>query len=136
MEKFRRALSSLPPLVFSTLTFCVIMWLTLAPRPLGDDAPELFEGADKIVHAIMFWGFSLMITLDYQRKHGWHKVPWGIVVLSSVISFLTGVLVEVAQLNMNMGRGFETGDIIADGIGSLLASVDWIQFQRYWARKT
>ena len=135
MERLRRALSILPPWMFSVLTFLTIMWLTLAPKPLGDNPPQLFPGADKIVHAIMFWGFATMIDLDFQRKNGWRKISLYVILLASAISFGVGILVEYLQLNMGMGRGFETNDIIADCCGCIVAAIDWIEFQKYWSRK-
>ena len=71
MEKLRAALSRLPQWVFTAATTLLILWLTLAPDPLGDDAPTLFPGADKIVHAIMFGFLTTMILLDTERKRGW-----------------------------------------------------------------
>ena len=41
MEKLRAALSRLPQWVFTAATTLLILWLTLAPDPLGDDAPTL-----------------------------------------------------------------------------------------------
>lgn len=118
-------LAGLPPYVLSALTFIAILWLTLAPKPLGDNAPELFPGADKVVHGIMFWGFATMMLLDYQRKREWHKVSLLVIAMAVMISFSVGLAVEYAQWGMAVGRGFEEGDIVADGIGALAAGTGW-----------
>lgn len=125
----RQRISSLPPWTFSVLTLLVICWLTLFPKPFGEESPQLFEGADKVVHALMFGGLSIMILLDYQRRHNWMLIKWTGVALASILSFLIGVGIEYLQLAMSLGRGFEIGDIIADAVGSLLAANLWLIFQ-------
>ena len=66
MERLRKTLTGFPPWSFSLFTVMVILWLTLMPDPLGDDAPTLFPGADKIVHGLMFGFLTIVVLLDYQ----------------------------------------------------------------------
>jgi VanZ family protein len=133
MEKLRAALSRLPQWVLTAATTLLILWLTLAPDPLGDDAPTLFPGADKIVHAIMFGFLTTMILLDTERKRGWIQLPAVRIVSAAVASALLGALIEVAQLEMEMGRGFEWADMAADATGAALCGCGWKMLQRHWS---
>ena len=132
MERIRRCLSLLPSWLFSIITLVAILWLTLAPKPLGDNPPPLFPGADKLAHGIMFGGFVAMMLLDWQRKHSWKKVWWQRALFYAIFSALLGILVEFAQANMGLGRGFEYPDMVADTIGAFFIAIFWIYLQKYW----
>ncbi len=70
----RKQTSKLPPWILSILTVALILWLTLAPDPLGDDSPRLFPGADKVAHAIMFGFLTVVQLLDRQRRQEWKRL--------------------------------------------------------------
>lgn len=133
MQKIRENLSKLPAWIFTILTIILILWLTLAPDPLGDDAPELFPGADKIVHALMFGFLTVMIALDHQRKYSWQPVSTGFVISGAILSALLGIAVEFAQFHMALGRGFEIADMISDCIGCAVSASGWILLQHLWS---
>lgn len=130
MGKLQRALSGLPSWIFTILTTLLILWLTLAPNPLGDNSPKLFQGADKIVHGMMFGFLTLMILLDRIRRNGWVSLSKGYVFGASAASAIFGALVEVAQLEMQLGRGFEWEDILADTLGCVICGLAWLSCQR------
>lgn len=132
MVKLKKMLQRFPSWSFSVFTLLVILWLTLAPKPLGDEAPVLFPGADKIVHGIMFGFLVMMILLDIQRKTGWVKTGWVTMLIVAAISSFFGIMIEFAQLNMNMGRGFETSDMAADAIGAFSLGIVWELCQHLW----
>lgn len=125
MERFRRLLGWFPAWLFSLITACVILWLTLAPKPLGDNPPELFPGADKIAHGLMFGFLSLMISLDYERKHRWKPISIWLLLLIGTLCLSFGALIEVLQLSMGLGRSFEWEDIIADLTGIVICLSMW-----------
>lgn len=135
MDKIRNVLSRFPGWLFTVLTILLILWLTLTPDPLGEDAPSLFPGADKLVHAIMFGFLTTMIMLDRQRRNHWRELGEKFIISSAIISTLFGILIEVLQLEMDMGRGFEVADMAADAIGSFLCAWGWKVFQRYWSKQ-
>ena len=132
MERIRKGLSAMPPWLFSCIILLAILWLTLAPRPLGNEMPPLFEGADKIAHAMMFGGFSIVMLLDLQRKHGWIPLKVVTAMICALISSTLGVLTEEVQSAMGLGRGFEYGDIVADTIGAFLFAGLYVLLQKYW----
>lgn len=125
-------MTKLPAAVFTVVTGGVILWLTLAPKPLGDDPPKLFPGADKVVHAMMFGFLEAMMLLDWQRIHNWQKATWAMATLYATAVSFFGIFIECAQSYMGLGRGFEVGDIIADTVGPFLIASIWIPLQKYW----
>ena len=133
MEKIRATISKLPGWILTAATTLLILWLTLAPNPLGDDAPTLFPGADKVVHALMFGFLVTMILLDRERKDGWLPVKDAWIVGSVAASALLGAAIEVAQLLMGVGRGFEWADMGADAIGASICGYGWRQLQHFWS---
>ena len=134
MDKAKAFLTALPSWTLSVLTVALILWLTLVPDPLGDDAPRLFPGADKVVHAVMFGFLTVMILLDRQRKKNWIRLSAPFVWMAALFSTMSGIGIEVAQLEMELGRGFEVADMVADAIGAALCAAIWLRFQHLWCR--
>ena len=132
MERIRRSLSKLPIAVFTVVTVALILWLTLAPKPLGEEPPQLFPGADKVVHGLMFGFLTAMMLLDWQRIHSWSKVTWGMSTLYATAVSFFGIFIECAQNMMGMGRSFDWWDIAADTIGAFLVAVLWMLMQKFW----
>ena len=48
----------------TVIVIALILFLTLLPRPLGEEDFQLFEGADKVVHFIMFGGLTGTFMYD------------------------------------------------------------------------
>lgn len=126
-------LEGFPNGMLSAITLIAILWLTLAPKPLGDETPDLFPGADKVVHGIMFGFLTAMFLLDWQRRHDWLPVKRQRAFFSGIVSAVIGVLIEFAQLLMGLGRGFEYSDIAADTIGAGVVAIAWLPAQRLWS---
>ena len=129
----RKQTSKLPPWILSILTVALILWLTLAPDPLGDDSPRLFPGADKVAHAIMFGFLTVVRLLDRQRRQEWKRLDRPIVWTAAAFSTLLGIAIEFIQLSMGMGRGFEVADMVADAVGSAICALLWLWWQRHWS---
>lgn len=106
----------------SAAVVALILWLTLAPHPVGDADIPLFPGADKVVHGIMFGTLTFALWFDSSRDRGaWNPAGAGRSLWFAVGSALFGLLIEWLQLSMQMGRGFEWADAGADLAGCLLA---------------
>lgn len=90
-----------------------VTWLLLTPRPPG---PDLFEGADKLVHLALFAGLGVLALRAYADRP-----RWGIFVALVVY----GGCIEVAQLRT--GRAAEWLDLAADVVG---ASIVWLAPRR------
>lgn len=136
MGKWKRFLSGIPVWMFTGVVVLAILWLTLAPKPLGEEPPRLFPGADKIVHAIMFGGLTITLLFDWQRQHRWGKVGWFLALGCAASASLFGIIIEYAQDYMGLGRGFEYHDIIADTVGSFIFGSLYVLIQNFWLTKS
>lgn len=117
--KLKKFISSLPAWSLTVLTVVCILWLTLFPRPLGDIEPPLFSGADKIVHFMMFGVLMAMIYIDCIRGNRRKKPSVSFILYAMTAVVLFGILIEILQLKMEVGRSFEIADILADSAGAI-----------------
>lgn len=125
-----------PRWIFTILTVMLILWLTLAPQPLGEVKPMLFEGADKVVHAIMFGFLLFIIFFDKVRKGGRQGVSMRFVFLSGTGVIAFGIAIEYLQEWEGLGRSFDVLDIIADIIGIMLVMLSGLIYfvKKGWLR--
>lgn len=106
--------------MLALLTFA---WLTLAPDPLPvDDSMMWFEGADKVVHALMLWGITCAVIFDYKRSA--KPMPRALtkrrVCLIFVCMLMLSAVDETLQTLMGVGRTGDVCDLIADCIGIIV----------------
>ena len=120
MTTIKNILEKLPPWTLTIVCFLAICWLTLAPHPLPDNDIPLFPGADKIVHGIMFGGFTLCIILDWNRRHGWPTKIQKADAYAPEIASAFGIITEILQHEMNAGRSGDVWDLVADITGAFL----------------
>lgn len=122
MRRIREFLEWLPKWTLTAVCLAAILWLTLASKPLGDNEIQLFPHADKVAHAIMFGGFTFCILLDWIRRHGWNRCPVRMAVIGASVSILLGVLTELLQQEMHIGRSGDPLDLLADSTGAILTA--------------
>jgi hypothetical protein len=123
-----RFLLKMQPGLFTAVVVIAILWLTLAPHPLPDTDVPMFENADKVVHALMFGGLVFAMVLDrelynhqvYEQTGVLPKKHARVMVLFVVASVLFGGLIELLQAWMDLGRGCDFYDFIADAIGAVV----------------
>lgn len=113
-----KILDRIPRFLTSAVVTAGVLYLTLAPRPFGSVRIPLFEGADKMVHFMMFFAMAFAYHFDFRRG----KKPvdearlmgWIFVSLSAF-----GGLIELAQWKMLMGRSGDWYDLLADIAGAV-----------------
>lgn len=113
-----KILDRTPRFLTSAVVTAGVLYLTLAPRPFGSVRIPLFEGADKVVHFMMFFAMAFAYHFDFRRG----KKPvdearlmgWIFVSLSAF-----GGLIELAQWKMRMGRSGDWYDLLADIAGAV-----------------
>lgn len=113
-----KILDRIPRFLTSAVVTAGVLYLTLAPRPFGSVRIPLFEGADKVVHFMMFFAMTFANHFDFRRG----KKPvdearlmgWIFVSLSAF-----GGLIELAQWKMRMGRSGDWYDLLADIAGAV-----------------
>ena len=118
----RNLIRKIPTGVCTIATTALILWLTLAPHPTGDVSLPLFEGADKVVHALMFGFLTWMFHIDLHKMTGGKTGACG-VWMCVLAALLIGVIIEWLQHIMALGRSMEVADIIADGAGAVCAAI-------------
>lgn len=123
MRRIKEFLEWLPKWTLTAVCLVAILWLTLAAKPLGDNEIQLFPHADKVAHAIMFGGFTFCILLDWIRRHGWSRCPVRVAVIGAAASILLGVLTEILQQEMHIGRSGDPLDLLADSAGAILIAL-------------
>ena len=113
-----KILDRIPRFLTSAVVTAGVLYLTLAPRPFGSVRIPLFEGADKVVHFMMFFAMAFAYHFDFRRG----KKPvdearlmgWIFVSLSAF-----GGLIELAQWKMRMGRSGDWYDLLTDIAGAV-----------------
>lgn len=113
-----KILDRIPRFLTSAVVTAGVLYLTLAPRPFGSVRIPLFEGADKVMHFMMFFAMAFAYHFDFRRG----KKPvdearlmgWIFVSLSAF-----GGLIELAQWKMRMGRSGDWYDLLADIAGAV-----------------
>ena len=103
----------------------IIAMLSLLPP---NDFPEipLFPGADKLIHSCMY---LILCFLACWSMHAEVKRIWYLLIILFSIGW--GIMMEVLQLMMNMGRSFEFNDMIGNLIGTLIGSAIYILMAKY-----
>lgn len=97
----------------------VILYLTLLPKPFGEEDLPLFPGADKIAHCCMFGGLAL--TFIFERKRIGKPLTLSGALITAALVTAYGISVEFIQEAMHLGRSGDIADSIADGIGAFAA---------------
>lgn len=115
----------LPRWLLTILVLALILWLTLAPHPLGKVHVPLFKGADKVAHLIMFAALSFSFNLDWMRVRHWQRLRLPEIACVALGVGVFGIFIELAQRTMGMGRSFEVLDMVADGAGAMIGAAVW-----------
>ncbi|MCM1152066.1 MAG: translocation/assembly module TamB domain-containing protein [Muribaculum sp.] len=128
-QRVKNLIDRLPNWLMSVMMTLFILWLTLAPHPVGDNEIELFAGADKLIHGLMFGLLTGFCLLDWSRAGAWRSATWFGAMLTAAGCALFGIGIEFLQRAMGLGRSLETADMVADGIGCFLFAAMWMVLQ-------
>ncbi len=107
----------------SLIVVGLLAWLTLSPDPVNPPAYFLWDGADKMAHALMFGGLTAILLTDAFR--GRRVNPFAFIVIV-IIGALAGAGIELLQRHMGLGRHADRADFIADVIGVAASSLAWL----------
>lgn len=98
----------------------LILYLVLTPDPPSAPELKLFEGADKVVHALMMGALAAVAIFDRYRAGMRVGTRQCAVVALCVMAF--GVLTEILQGALTDTRSADVLDVLADWAGTLLAA--------------
>ena len=76
---------------------------------------DQFIGIDKVLHLTLYFGFFILWFLSSDNRN---IIPKKRNLL--LVSILFGVLIEVLQKHMGLGRSYDIADIAANIVGSLI----------------
>jgi len=96
-------------------SFIVIVLSLLPKSALQEDKVHLFKGADKIVHFLMY--FILMNIWYYAAKKISKTKQRRFIIIGVVYGVFLGIILEILQKYLDMGRSFDTFDIVANITG-------------------
>ena len=129
MTKLKSILQSLPAWMLSGVCLLVVLYLTLTPKPLGENDFILFTNADKVVHGIMFGGLLVAICVDKWRQNTFNLPSIKFVMRAAFGVILLGGVIELLQMVMNIGRSADVWDFIADSIGVILMVIIYLSYR-------
>ncbi len=107
--------------VLLSLWILVIIILSLMPKSsLGIEKVKLFENSDKIVHFLMYDILTILAIMAFKKGDICTKKCQ---VIISFFSIFLGMLMEFLQEYLEMGRSFDTFDILANTTGVIFVII-------------
>jgi len=100
--------------------------------PFQSDKQSTIPHFDKIIHVTLFLVLSYFWMHGLSAQNQFKKVQEKAVLITVVSAIIYGVLIEVLQEVMHLGRSFDIWDIAADVVGVVFAS----SFHRVIGRKS
>jgi len=112
----------------------IILILTGIP---GSDIPKIhnFWGwiePDKVVHLFIFGVLVFLILIGIKERYFFSKKRYWFGIISVLITSLYGMITEILQLYVFVGRSGSRFDFYTDAIGALLG---WIVFYLVFRKK-
>lgn len=107
-------------ITLSLIYLTIVAFLSLLPPNDLPDIP-LFPGADKIVHTCMYLGLAWLACWSMHAEVKW---KWYYIIILFSISW--GIMMEIFQFLMHLGRSFEFYDIVSNSIGTLIGVLIYI----------
>lgn len=102
----------------SVVVIAAIAYLTLVPSPLPEPPMPLFEGADKVIHGLMFLVLAWCLNLDLSRQKTFVTA-----IVAFVLATGYGGLIEILQGAMQLGRSADILDFAADVGGAAVGAL-------------
>lgn len=112
----RKYISFIPALLWAG----IIVFMSLLP---GDKLPvDVLVVSDKIIHASIYFGLTILLFSAFIFTS--HDVSNSVInrkyMISLFISLIFGILIEVAQEKMNIGRSGDWKDVLANLSGIII----------------
>lgn len=114
-----KIIKNIPAWVLSSVTIALILYASLDTNPFDAQHIRLFEGADKVVHCVMYFTLSVALIFDWAKQRYPHEINAKGVILCALIAFVFSVIMELMQGAMGLGRSASVADAIANFIGAL-----------------
>lgn len=109
----------IPPVLWGIL----LAVLSLMPGGQGNFLLFGIPHVDKIGHFGMYAIWTFLIARALHRSSGYSSQK--IFLLSFLTGCIIGIVLEVGQYTMTVGRTFEIGDMVANGAGSIVGAIGY-----------
>ncbi len=116
----KKILRLIPAWTVSVIVFACIAYVSLAPKPFGEISFKLFKGADKVVHLLMYMCLAIVLMLDYSKFKYPHHTNINVSLALMATASLYGLLMELGQLVLHNGRGYDLYDWFVDTLGVII----------------
>ncbi|MGV3539285.1 MAG: VanZ family protein [Rufibacter sp.] len=105
---------------------------TLLPAQALPPVPDWdLLSVDTLAHAVLFGGQLLLLLFGLRRDTSARPTGKTISICFLAVSAF-GVLVEILQGNMGLGRAYDPADMVSNSIGCLLGLLAWLLvFRRF-----
>lgn len=102
---------------------CIAALSLLPPQ----DFPKvpLFEGADKVIHFLMYFIFSILFCWAIKTELNYY---WLFFIIPATIGW--GIMMEYLQQSMHIGRSFSWYDILANSVGVVAGVLIYVLVSR------
>ena len=89
--------------------------------PFQSDKQSTIPHFDKVIHVTLFLVLSYFWMRGLSAQNQFKKVQEKAVLITVITAITYGVLIEILQEVMHLGRSFDAWDIAADSLGVMLA---------------
>lgn len=114
----------IPVGMFSVLATVLVVYLLLSPPSqlsMGWLSWLHFKNSDKVTHFLLFLFLGFAYLFDYTKFKSPRHTTVNKELAFTSFAAMVGLLTEVAQLVMGLGRNFDVYDIVADVVGAFAA---------------
>jgi len=94
--------------------------VSLDDNPFDVNDVQLFYGADKVVHAIMYAFLTMVMIYEMTKGLYFFKPNWQLYICLIAFNCLFSTLIESLQELMDLGRCYDIYDIIANCSGVII----------------
>ena len=110
--------------LFLILAICWTLLITFLSLVSIKDGPELpFSFADKIIHGIIYFVFTISWFLAFSKKEITPFLLKNALVISVLFSVFYGILMEILQGTLAEDRQGDWQDALANALGAILAGI-------------
>lgn len=118
-----------PPAIVAVVIF--YLCCLIPPRDIPDPGFDFFIPTDKIVHFLMFFGLSLVASVNYIYDKKGKIIILKLVIFAVLVPILYGGLIEIIQAKYFPERSGDWNDFWADMLGSLATIPFSLWFRRF-----
>lgn len=123
MNTIAKFYKAIPVWVTSIIILIIIAYCSLDSNPLDINSIKLFEGADKVIHFIMYFTLCTAFIFDYAKTRLPHHTKFSSEAAFTTFAFLIGFIMEILQAKISEFRVFDINDIIANTLGAVTALI-------------